>query len=89
MRDRPTAIPVVNAKARAETELKRERQRLFRRFDDMSERVEAYRIKAAECERAAAAATDANVKAIYGTIARQWRDVAEQAEVLERMVRRE
>lgn len=42
-----------------------------------------------ECERAAAMATDANVKAIYTNLARQWRDMAEQADVLERLARRE
>jgi hypothetical protein len=55
----------------------------------MSEQAEVYRRKSAECERAAVVATDANVKAIYDTLARQWRDMAEEADVLERMVRRE
>jgi hypothetical protein len=56
----------------------------------MSERAEVYRRKSAECERAAVvAATDTNVKAIYDTLARQWLDMAEEADVLERMVRRE
>ena len=54
------------------------------RFHGMSEQVEACRRKAAECERAAVQATRPAVQAIYRDLARQWHEMAEQSEDLER-----
>jgi hypothetical protein len=47
-------------------------------------RAEACRNKALKCERAALIATDSKVQAAYRNMARQWREIAEQAEVLDR-----
>ena len=44
-------------------------------------RAEACRNKALKCERAALIATDSKVQAAYRNMARQWREIAEQAEV--------
>jgi hypothetical protein len=44
-------------------------------------RTEACRNKALKCERAALIATDSKVQAAYRNMARQWREIAEQAEV--------
>ena len=54
----------------------------------MSERAERCRKKAIECERGAVLATDPAVRLIYADLARQWRDMAEQAEDLERQAAR-
>ena len=53
------------------------------RFADMSERAEACRKKASQCEHAAIVATDMGARFMYLEIARQWRDMAEQAEDLD------
>lgn len=50
----------------------------------MIHRAEACRNKALNCERAALIATDSNVQAAYRDMARQWREIAEQAEALDR-----
>ena len=50
----------------------------------MIHRAEACRNKALKCERAALIATDSKVQAAYRNMARQWREIAEQAEVLDR-----
>ena len=54
------------------------------RFHGMSEQAEACRRKAAECEQAVVLATRPDVKAIYRDLARQWHEMAEQSEDLER-----
>ena len=47
-------------------------------------RVKQYLDKAEECERLAAQAQDPNVKAVFADIARLWRTMARQVELLER-----
>ena len=54
------------------------------RFHSMLEQAEACRRKAAECERALVLATRPAVQAIYRDLARQWHEMAEQSEDLER-----
>ena len=54
------------------------------RFHGMSEQAEACRRKAAECEQAVVLATQPHVQAIYRDLARQWQEMAEQSEDLER-----
>jgi hypothetical protein len=54
------------------------------RFHGMLEQAEACRRKAAECEQAVALATRPDVQAIYRDLARQWHQMAEQSEDLER-----
>jgi len=54
------------------------------RFHGMSEQAEACRRKAAECEQAVVLATRPDVKAIYRDLARQWHEMAEHSERLER-----
>ena len=49
----------------------------------MSERAEACRKKALQCEHAAIMAADTDARLMYLDIARQWREMAEQAEELE------
>ena len=55
----------------------------FHRFAAMSERADACRRQAAECERAAIIATDLPVRLMYLDLARQWREMAEQTIDLE------
>ena len=50
----------------------------------MSERAEACRKKALQCEHAAIRTTDTGARLMYLDMARQWREMAEQAEELER-----
>lgn len=50
----------------------------------MIHRAEACGNKALNCERAALIATDSNIQAAYRDMARQWREIAEQAEALDR-----
>jgi len=50
----------------------------------MIHRAEACRNKALNCERAALIATDSNVQAACRAMARQWREIAEQSEALDR-----
>ena len=54
------------------------------RFHGMSEQAKACRRKAAECERAVVLATRPDVQAIHRDLARQWQQMAEQSEDLER-----
>ncbi len=49
----------------------------------MSNRAEAYRRKADQCERAAVAEIGAQARYIYGELARQWRQIAAQAQKVE------
>jgi hypothetical protein len=41
--------------------------------------------KAVECDRAAQRVYDHELKMMYLDLVKQWRDIAEQAEILERM----
>lgn len=50
----------------------------------MSERKEALLKRAAECERQAVLARDKAICSTYIELARQWRDMAQQVELLER-----
>ena len=51
----------------------------------MSSRAEGYRQRAAECEHAAThARIDPATKTIYLELAHQWRELARQAEMLDR-----
>ena len=58
--------------------------RQVRRFDDMNEQAKVCQRKAAECERSAVLATDPREQAMYRDLARQWHEMAEQSEELER-----
>jgi hypothetical protein len=49
----------------------------------MIHRADACRDKALKCERAALVATDPKAQAAYRDMARQWREIATQAEVLD------
>ena len=53
------------------------------RYAVMSERTEACRKKALQCEHGAIVATDMGARLMYLDMARQWREMAEQAEDLE------
>jgi hypothetical protein len=57
------------------------------RFHGMNEQAEACRRKAAECGRAVALATRPDMQAIYRDLARQWHEMAERSEDLERLHR--
>jgi hypothetical protein len=50
----------------------------------MNERAERYRKKAIDCEHSAHSLSDPANKTLYFDIARQWRDLARQAEMLVR-----
>jgi hypothetical protein len=50
----------------------------------MSERVDRYRDCAAECERMARGVSDPAIAKIYLDLAEQWREMAKQAEILDR-----
>ena len=51
----------------------------------MSDKAEACRRKAAECERAAVLANEDSVRCAYLDLARQWREMADHAEHIERL----
>jgi hypothetical protein len=53
----------------------------------MSERAEACRKKATECQRAALAASDPNIRQMYFDLAKQWKELTEQALAIERIQR--
>jgi hypothetical protein len=53
----------------------------------MTSRVEYCLEKAVECDREAMRASDDKLKAMYFDLAKQWRDMAHQAEELERLPR--
>ena len=46
----------------------------------MASKAEEYRAKAAECEQRAASIRDAEIKAHYHELARQWGEMANQIE---------
>jgi hypothetical protein len=48
----------------------------------MVARIEAYRVRAAECEAIAAASTDIKTRMIFAQLAAQWRLLAEKVETL-------
>jgi hypothetical protein len=50
----------------------------------MSLRADRYRAKAADCEQAARKLSDANTRTLYLDLAHQGRNLARQAEMLER-----
>ena len=51
----------------------------------MPSRPEFYRAKAAQCERAASLATEPSNRQFFIDLAKQWRDLANQLEHLERL----
>ena len=51
----------------------------------MSERVDAYRRKAAECSRQALLVHDPATRLIFWDLADQWNEMLRSAEVLERL----
>jgi hypothetical protein len=50
----------------------------------MSVRAERYRKKAAECEQAAQRLSDPATRSIYLDLVKHWKDLARQAEMLDR-----
>jgi hypothetical protein len=52
-------------------------------FDGMSNRVDAYRRRAEDCERAASRVSDPNIRAGYFDMAVQWRPMAEQQQAID------
>jgi hypothetical protein len=51
----------------------------------MSLRQEYYRLKAAQCERAGAEATEPGVRQTFADLAKQWRQMADSLEHIERL----
>ena len=51
-------------------------------------RAEACRARAAECERAAVLANEPNIRNTYWDLPKQWKELATQAEALERKRRK-
>jgi hypothetical protein len=50
----------------------------------MDSRAQRYRECAVECERMASGVSDPSIKALYLDLAKQWRAMAEQADILDR-----
>jgi hypothetical protein len=50
----------------------------------MSLRAERYWVRAAECDQAAKKLSDSETRTLYLNLAHQWRELARQAEMLER-----
>jgi hypothetical protein len=58
---------------------------VVRHLNGMSEKARACLRRAAECERAAVLATETVAQGLYRDLARQWRDMVEQYEDLNRL----
>jgi hypothetical protein len=50
----------------------------------MSEQAEAWKKKAAECERRAALVSEEHLKKVYLELVQQWLEMAQQAEFIDR-----
>lgn len=50
----------------------------------MNERAERYKQKAADCDQAAHGLSNPETKALYFDLAKEWRNLARQAEMLDR-----
>ncbi len=61
-----------------------ERSYGFHGCANMDARIEIYHSNARECERAARMATDLAIRLAYLDLARQWREMAEHVEFIER-----
>ena len=58
---------------------------VVRHLNGMSEKARACLRRAAECERAAVLATETGAQGLYRDLARQWRNMVEQYEDLDRL----
>jgi hypothetical protein len=52
----------------------------------MTDRAQACRQRAEQCERAAAAVTDERIRGAYLDMARQWRVMADKAEAMDKLL---
>lgn len=53
------------------------------RQGQMPSEPELYRLRAAECERAAAATKESDIRESFVNLAKQWRELAEYSETIE------